>query len=439
MKPIRSRPIVAALLGAVAGCSSSTPPAVAPADQAAKAPSGPLAIVKPERTTLRRTVRQPGYIQAFEQTAVFAKIAGYVQKWNVDIGDRVKKGEVLAELSVPEMEAELKQKAEMVKQAHEAFEVAKARVATATAFVQEAKAGVHRAEANRDHWQRQYDRITKLTAGSVIDVQSKDETMFQFHSAEAGAKEAIAKVASAGASLRESEAVRNKAQVDIGAAEADRDRMAALVGYARLTAPYDGVVTRRTINTGDFVQPATGTKGEPLYVVERRDLMRILVEVPEGDAGWVNKGAKAQIRVQALTGQDLQGEVARTSYALDRTARTLVAEIDLPNPQDLLRPNMYAFATITAGRPNALTLPASAVLTQGDIMLGYQSFCFRVEDNKAWKTPVELGARDAQRVEILRKRVKQGDGTERWLDFTGDEQIFRTPSASMKDGETVHP
>ena len=111
--------------------------------------------------------------------------------------------------------------------------------------------------------------------------------------------------------------------------------------------------------------------------------MRVFVEVPETDAAWVKKGAKAVIRVQALQGQEFHGEVTRTSYSLDATAHTLIAEIDLPNPQDLLRSNMYAFAVITAERPDVLGLPFSSVVTQGEITSGYQSFCFLARDGKA--------------------------------------------------------
>ncbi len=435
--------ICAALLpAAFVGCNqSSKSPAGGAADRAAGQPGPAVTVVKPERTTLRRAVRQPGYVQAFEQTAVFARIAGYVKKWNVDMGDRVKKDQVLAELWVPEMVAELKQKEEMVKQAQEAYEVAKARVVSAAAFVQEMKAGVQRAEANRDHWQRQHDRISKLTAGAVIDAQTRDETENQLHAAAAGAKEAAAKVGSAEAALKESEAMRNKAQVDIGAAEADRDRMAALVSYAQLIAPYDGVVTRRTINTGDFVQPATGAKGEPLYVVERRDLVRVLVEVPELDASWVHKGSKAQIRVQVIAGHDLESTVARTSYALDRTTRTLIAEIDVENPKDLLRPNMYAFATITGELPDVLSLPAAAILTQGDVLQGYQNYCFLVRDGKVWKTPVQLGARGGDRVEVLKKQLKpaKAGAPAEWESFTGNERIVQGNLGTIADGQAVNP
>lgn len=393
----------------------------------------PVVIVQPQRRALRYTVAQPGRIQAFEQTPVFAKIAGYVQTWNVDIGDHVKKGDTLAELFVPEMVEELKQKGEAVKQAREAFEIARARVATATAQVQEALAGLQRAEANYQRWKLEYERIAKL-AGTVLDKQTRDETWNQYQSAAAGWKEAEAKVESAKATVKESEAVRNKAEVDIGAAEAERGRMAALLSYAKLPSPLDGVVTRRHINTGDFVQPATTGKGDPLYVVERRDIMRVFVEVPEADAVWVGKGAGARVRIPVLQGQEFVSQVVRTSYALDRTAHTLLTEIDLPNPEDRLRPGMYAYTTITSERSNVLTVPASAIVTQGDVTQGYQTICYFVRDGKAWRTPVMVGGRDAQFVEVL-KWLTPGSSPN-WTAFAGSEPIV-AQAGGLIDGQPV--
>src|SRR5206468_12147013 len=117
-------------------------------------------------------------------------------------------------------------------------------------------------------------------------------------------------------------------------AKQNRENVKTLLAYRQLRAPFDGVVTRRNINTDDFVQPPTAGKGEPLYVVERRDIMRVFVPVPEADAPWVVKGVPARIRVEALAGRELNGKVDRTSYSLDRAAHTLLAEIDLPNPDD---------------------------------------------------------------------------------------------------------
>jgi RND family efflux transporter MFP subunit len=392
-------------------------------------------VVKPLLASIHREVRQPGYIEAWEQAAIFPKIPGYVEKWHVDIDDKVAKDKVLAELYVPEMVEELKLKAAAVKQAKETLEVAKARIRTATAWTEEAQAGLQRAQANQRRWQLEYERISKLTG--VIDKQIKEETQNQLESATAGWKEVQKKVESAQAVLKESEAQKNKAQADIAVAEADHRRMAALVDYANIKAPFKGVITRRNINTGDFVQPPTAGKGEPLFVLQSRDVIRVFVDVPETDASWVAKGAKAKVTIQALKGQVFSGTVARTSYALDRAARTLQAEIDLDNPKDLLRPGMYAFTTITAESPKVLTIPAAAVVTQGDVTQGYQSYCYVLENDKARRTFLQVGIRDDQRVEVLKKKTRDANKKEQWVELSREERIVLGDLSSLTEGKTV--
>jgi HlyD family secretion protein len=429
--------LAAALLGAV-GCGGNSKGSPAPGTDSAVPASAAVRVVTPERKTITRTIRQPGAIQAFEQTPIFAKIPGYVKEFHVDIGDIVQKGSLLAELWVPEMVSELKLKKEQVQQATKALATAQAQVATAQAQVQEAEAGLSRAEANHNYWKGQSARFTELVKDSVLDRQTQEETLNKYQAAAAALTEARARIASAKALQQEKERARDKAEVDIRAAEADRQRQADLVGYARLLAPYDGVVTRRNINTSDFVQAPTGGKGEPLYVVERRDIMRIFVEVPETDAVWVRKGAEAHVRVQALQGREFTGKVDRTSYALDRTTRTLLTEIDLPNPQDQLRPGMYAYASITIQHRDVLTLPLSAIVTEGDVNVGYQTFCCIVEDGRIKRTQIEVGARNDQLVEVLKKRVPEarpGDGP-RWEDFNGTEQVAAR-ATGLSDGQAI--
>jgi multidrug efflux pump subunit AcrA (membrane-fusion protein) len=312
--------------------------------------------------------------------------------------------------------------------------------------VKETEAGRLRARAENRLRQSEHQRLAQAGQGGVLAKQAVEETRYAAEAAEAGLEEVEARIRSAEADREKSRAQWGKARADVGVAEEhlevakmNRDYARAMLEYASLTAPFDGVVTRRTVNTGDFVQPATGPRAEPLFVVERRDVVRVFVEVPEADADWVGKGAKARVRIQVLKGRELAGEVARTSYALDRTARTLVAEIDLPNPRDQLRPGMYASATITAELPDVLTLPASAVLTQGDVTQGYQSYCFVVEDGKVWRTVVELGARGTDRVEALRKWIKTAKSGEEgaWQDFTGEESVVRGNLAGLSDGQAV--
>src|SRR5262249_9003230 len=173
-----------------------------------------------------------------------------------------------------------------------------------------------------------------------------------------------------------------------------------------------------------------------LHVVERRDLLRVLVEVPEMDAAWVAKDAPARIRVQALQWQEFGGTVVRTSYSVDRTAHTLVAEIDLENPKDRLRPGMYAIATITGEHHASWALPVSAVATQGDVTQGYQRYCFLVRDGKAERTLVQVGLSDSNFVEVLQKQSKAAKESGTWEPFTGEEEVVVAP-ASVTDGQSL--
>src|SRR5262245_1070614 len=161
-KPLRV-PLPGLLLALAVGCGRPSA-AARPAGGAPPAPSAPaVAVVKPERHTLGRTVEQPGTVEAFEEAPLVAKIAGYVREVNVDIGDRVRKGDVLAELWVPEMEEEVKQKKALVTQAEAevaqaeaALKAAEAGIETAAAQVQEAEAGRKRAQANYERWRSEY-------------------------------------------------------------------------------------------------------------------------------------------------------------------------------------------------------------------------------------------------------------------------------------------
>jgi HlyD family secretion protein len=461
LRGLRHAPLVAmgvALLCLTAGCHR--PPA-------ANQPEGPttseVKVTKPERKTVRYAIVQPGYnIEAYQQTPLYAKVAGFVEKVRVDIGDVVKgpkydpsgklvrEGDVLAELWVPEMEVELREKEAAVRQAEaevlqakKALGAAESNLRSSEARIRQAEAARLRARADYSHTQSQYQRLARAGQGGVIARENVSETEFLFEAAKAGLAEAEANIESAKALRDESEARRDKAKADVTVAEAHlekaravRDNARTLLGYTKIRAPFDGVVTRRDVNVGHFVQPAAGTaeKGRALFNVDQTDVVRVFVNVPELDAVWVYDRAPAHVRVQGLKGQTFQGTVTRTSYAYDPRARTLRTEIDLPSAGGKLRPGMYVRATIVVEHKNAWALPASAVVTEGE-----QSYCYRVENGKAVRTPLRVGISGEGLVEILKKRTKPakpGEGGV-WEDLRGDEEIIEGNVAGLKDGQAV--
>jgi RND family efflux transporter MFP subunit len=399
----------AAVLGLAGGCNRQS---AASSDQAAQASSsrtGAVKVVHPEKKDVRRLIERPGYnIEAYERTGLYAKVAGYVLKWNVDMGDSVYKDEILAELYIPEMEVELKQKEAAVQQA--------------SSEIKQAEAAVLRAQAELRRARSQYERLARAGRNGVLDQEQVDETRLGFEGAQAALAKAQADVDVARARLK--------------VAEADRDHTQTLLQYTKVRAPFDGVVTgRRNINVGDFVQPAAAGKGESLFVVEKINPVRVFINLPELEAVWVRDGDVALIRVQSLQGQQFKGTVTRRSKSLQPQNRTLRTEIDLPNDDGKLLPGMFVNATIIAEHKNVWALPATVVSTQGD-----QSFCYRVEDGKAVRTALLVGLRGSDFVEILKKQsnpAKAGDEVS-WKDLSGEEIIVASDPSSLTDGQAIN-
>ncbi len=366
---------------------------------------------RPQRKTLRLTTTQPGQIAAFEQTPLFAKVSGYVEAVLVDIGDAVKKGQTLIKLSIPEMLDDLTQKEAMIaqteaeaKQAESMIQASEAAAETAHAKIAEAEAGIGRANAELERWKSEHARMKELTATGSVTKRLEDETLNQFHAAEASTREAAAKVKSARAAYAEAKANVLKAKADreafaarLNVAKADLARTKTMTGYLEIKAPYDGTITRRLVDTGQYVYPANGNTHQSLMTIARSDVVRIFVDVPELEAGRVDAGDQATIRVQAVESKPFEAKVTRTSWSLLDTNHSLRAEIDLPNPQGTLRPGMYATATILLGeRKDVITLPMTAIVREGQ-----DAYCMCVESDHLKRKPIELGLRSGGEFEIV--------------------------------------
>jgi len=439
----------------VCGCSRSGPAPASPIDL-----DPPVKVIHARTRTVKRTVEQPGVIGAYERTALYAKVSGFVRKWNVDIGDRVKQGATLVELTAPDlveqhrqMQAQVELNRALVEQSHKLHLVAQRNVTAATEMVAQARADVNRYEADVERWESEVKRLTGLVADRVVDQQVLDETRRQLKSSQAALKASQAVVRTRDAERLAAEATQERSKVDISAAEArvhvaiaEERRLAALVGYLTVAAPYDGVVFARNVNLGDFVMPATGdpsqgiyslgvapSRATPLYVLNRMDPVLFVVGVPEADAPYVAAGTSARVRVPALAGREFAARVTRTSWALNSTSRTLTAQIDLPNPKGDFLPGMYAYGSVLIERADVRTLPVSAV-TQ----IGNQTYCYLLVEGKAVRTPVQAGVSDGSWVEVTGKLVRSDGSSEgTWVPFDGTETVIDGDLSAISDGERV--
>jgi RND family efflux transporter MFP subunit len=330
------------------------------------------AVAPVKRETVATTLSIAGQFIPYQNVELHAKVAGYIRNINVDIGDRVHQGQVLAVLEIPELVAQV--------------DSAKAAVHHAEEEIQRAQSEVSRAQADNVALHANAVRLvnTDKARPGLIAQQELDDATAKDRASQAqvdAAKSALA-----------------AAQQQMEVAKADQQHYSALFDYARITAPYDGIVTWRFSDTGALVQAGTSTMtGLPVVTVAEIDVLRLRIPVPERIAAIVKIGDSADVQVQA-TGEHFTGKIARFTGSLDTSTRTMQVEIEVPNPTYRLRPGMYANVQLSAAsRPDALTVPVEA------IQRGENKTSVLVVDpqNKVQSREVQVGVQSSNMVEIL--------------------------------------
>lgn len=427
------------------GCSHANSPATSIASSSAEAKLI-VTPIKPLKKDLARFVEQPGQIVPLEQTPVFARVSGYVREVKVDIGDHVtgpkldsqgkliQPGQVLFTIDVPELQKELAEKTAavtqvqaQVKQAEAAVAVAEATRDSARSAITEASAGIERANAEYARWKSELDRFRELAARQAVTAKLVEETQSKLSAADAARKETDARIQSAKSHLKETDAQLEKARADLAATkarveltQAERDRVATMLGYSVVHAPFDGVVTARHVDTGHLVS-ANAAATNPLFVIVNAGTVRIVADVPEVDAVYIARGTPAAILISSLGKESISATVTRTTWVLNNATRTLRAEIDLPNPDMKFRPGLYAIARLkVAERKGVLTLPKTALLTAAG-----QTSCWIVKlDGTLVSTPVVTGLEVAGEVEIV-------------SGLAPDDQVIGTNASAFHAGQQV--
>jgi RND family efflux transporter MFP subunit len=421
----------------LAGCGpAASAQQKAASSTAPAASSGPLEVVlagPPVRKTLKLVSNQPARLEAIEQAPLYSRLAGYVAEVHVDYGDRVEAGQPLVRLEIPEMDAELLQKQALIdqalaeiEQAQSGVRAAQAAVASAEAQVVQAKTGVARTDADVRRWQSEFARYEKLAAGGSVNQQLVDETRQKLNAAESSRAEADATIAAAQAAVAQAQAAVEKASADVVAAqarqrvaEANRKFAETMLAYREIAAPFAGVITRRRVDPGHFVQPPGG-QAQPVLTVSRTDVIRAFVALPETESAYVNTGDAVTLQVQSLRGAEFPGKISRTSFALDAANRSLETIIDIDNQDGRLRPGMFAMAAISLEeQPDTLTLPSAAVVRQGN-----EAFCYRLIKGKAVKSQIQLG-------------IRVGDDFEIASGLSDRDAVILNKAGSLKDGQPV--
>jgi HlyD family secretion protein len=369
------------------GCSSPSDSEKVAVSATADLPK--VATVKPKRMPITQKTDQPGKIEAYSMTRIHAKVNGFIDQMFVDIGDHVvgpkrdeqgnivEPGQLLALLVAPELSDELAQKEAMIAlaeadidQARAAVEVAESMAVSADANVAEAKAGQRKVEAEYQRWRSEADRISLLASTKTVTAKLAEETSQQMKSADAAREEVDARIQSAKAKQHVSQVAISKAKADLRSidaklriAQAEYQRVKSLCEYMQIRAPYSGIISGRNFDTGSLMQVSQASNENPLFTIVQTERVRVSLNVPETEAVILNKDGKATIKVPALNNRIFEGKVARTSWVLSNSTRTLECEIEVANEEGLLRPGMYAnVELIIAHKSDIVSLPRSAIV-----------------------------------------------------------------------------
>jgi multidrug efflux system membrane fusion protein len=278
--------------------------------QVADARGQQVIVTKAKRNSGAQTITLPGTLQGALESPIYARTSGYVKRWTKDIGSRVEKGQVLAEIDTPEVDQELMQNEANRKQV---------------------EARVVLAKSSLERWQN----LRK------IDAVSQQE-------------------------LDERQASHSQAVADLAASDANVRRLRQLQSFRSVVAPFAGVVTRRNVEVGDLINAGNAGANRELFRLAQTDPLRVYVTVPQAYAGQIKVGQLARIELRESSGVTYTGKVARTANAIDPVTRTMQIEITQPNGDGKLMPGAYAQVTLSTDMSAALTVPSNTLLFRKD-------------------------------------------------------------------------
>lgn len=443
--------------------------------------------VFPRKTTLQRILQQPCTIRPWAQVELYAKASGYLKSiqhlttpqqvadvvaqqlgltatapamsspglarmavaaavaWDqapeIDVGSPVARGQLLLEVEVPERRQEIVEKASLLlqrqaelEQARTALAVFEAGIAVADAQKAQAEADVERYKAECTFRQKEYNRNLDLAKSRTVTQELADEKESQLDAARAALQSARAKLQGAQADALLVSSKLLAAQADLKVKEAliqvARDALhhAEIVAeYSHLHAPFDGLVTSRSVDVGDFVQNATSGQSRELMTITAVDQVKAVLQARESEALLVRVGAEAAVEVHGSAAGTILGRVARVNPLLQQDTRTMQVEIDLDNRGRRLLPGMYGQVTLTLLKiPNAQAIPATAVYSRRG-----ENFILQVQNGVARRQAVRLRYDDGKQVEV----VKLTDSKEVPLD--GTEELIVSNKGEIAEGQQV--
>jgi len=325
-----------------------------------------VVVAKPKLGEPSEELVLPGNMYAYVDSPIYARTDGYLEKWYFDIGAHVRKGQLLATIASPEVDQELAQ--------------AKADLATAI--------------ANSSYAKKQAARYTELLKNNAVATQDTENFVTQAAST----------------------------STQVKSAQANVDRLQQLVGFEKVYAPFTGVITARDVDIGTLINAGAGSEGgREMFHMDDERVMRVYVNVPQVDSPSCTPGTPADLTLEQYPGKRFHGKVVRTASAVDPTSRTLLVEVDVPNPKGALVPGDYTEVHFQLHLvKQTLIIPAAALLFRQEGL----RVATVVDGNKAKLLPITIGQDDGSVVQVT-------EG------LTPDDLVIQSPPDSIIDGEIV--
>jgi len=348
-------------------------------------------VIEVGRTSAKSELELPGNIEAITEAPILGRADGYVERRMVDIGDRVRAGQALAEIDAPEMDEQIRQ--------------AQANLQQARAAVDQAQANYQRGRTDEDLARVTAERWAALEHKGVVSRQENDRYQAEYRSLSAATR-----------ALEQAVTVQRS---NVAAAEANLARLDKVQSYRLVKAPFDGVITQRNVDVGALVNAGNTL----LFRIAQTATLRTYVNVPQANASAVHVGQPARLTVSNLPGRQFAGTVARTANALDPSSRTLLVEIHVPNPDGALLPGLYARVDLISAQADApLRIPSDALIVRGE---GTAVAVVR-EDHTVHLQKIEVGRDYGDRLEVI-SGLRVG------------ELIIPNPSDVVSEGVRVQP
>ncbi len=404
-----------------------------------------LVVIRPVRKRLIRRLELAATVEALKKVDLAARVPGEVGFLDdkMDIGRKVKKGETLLRLAVPDLEAEQYHKQTLVEEARRKEKLADETVTVARREVDEAEKDDKRYEADREYNRVRLARTRELVKARAQDPQVELEAVKLFESAEAAVDSNHARVAKLSSRVRAAQADLELARQRIEVAKAEVKKLDEVVGFATVKAPFDGVITRRWVDPGAIIKDP----GATLLTIMQVDRVRVLIDVPQRDVPYLNsreqnpnpdgRGDPVELRLpvmnrSAKSNGEHRGFITRISRSLDPVTRTMRAEIEMDNQDGQLDPGMYGTAQVLVeDRSSVLTVPATALVRRGEGAVEIYHVVLEEPGKQGderrgvlRRIPVVLGLDDGKEVEI-----QEG--------LKGDELIVARGNGSMRADDRV--